>query len=309
MNIEKSKTKGKIFNIQRFSIHDGPGIRTIVFMKGCPLRCLWCSNPESQKLNDEIVYLKSSCRKCKNCELVCKRKAIAVEENRVAINRKICNNCGECIQVCPNRALKKIGEEYTVEEVINEIEKDRAFYVRSGGGVTFSGGEPFFQPSFLLSLLRKCHLNGFHTCVETSGYQQWEIIRELLGEIDLVLYDIKEIDTQKHIKFTGVDNKLITENAKKIANYGVPLVIRIPIIPNLNVDSDSISRFGQFIKELKNIKGIVLVPYHKYGVSKYESLGRNYSLKDIDPPSKECLKKIKESLESYNLNVKIQIGG
>lgn len=309
MNIEKSKTKGKIFNIQRFSIHDGPGIRTIVFMKGCPLRCLWCSNPESQKLNDEIICIKSFCRKCRRCELACKRKAIAVKEDEIVINRKICNNCGECIQICPNKALKKIGKEYTVEEVINEVKKDRAFYSRSGGGITFSGGEPFFQPSFLLSLLNECHSNGFHTCVETSGYQRWEIIRELLEEIDLVLYDIKEIDTQKHIKFTGVDNKLIMENAKKIANCGVPLVIRIPIIPNLNADLDSIFRFGQFIKELKNIKEIVLVPYHKYGVYKYESLGRNYFLKGIDPPSKESLEKIKVNLESYNLNVKIQIGG
>ncbi len=304
--MEKSllSKSGIIFDIQRYSIHDGPGIRTIVFIKGCPLKCPWCANPESQKMTLEIMYSKNLCSLCKRCIEVCSSNALKEVNGRIKVDRELCRVCGKCCQVCLMDARKIVGKRVTVDEVLSVVEKDRIFYERSGGGITLSGGEPLMQPEFSAALLAACKDKGLHTVIETSGYQKWELLWPVIINTDLVLLDIKIMDSSLHKEVIGVPNELILDNAKRISESGKEIIIRIPVIPGYNDSIDNLSNTAEFATKI-GVKEIHLLPYHRLGESKYERLGRKYELKDIKVPSKEYLEHLVDRLQKYNLEIRI----
>lgn len=296
--------QGTVFNIQRYSIHDGPGIRTTVFLKGCPLTCWWCHNPESQELKQEIIYNYKKCIGCGDCINICSNNAIVYNKNRFIRDRIKCNLCGKCAETCPTEAIEMIGRKMTVEEVMKEIEKDMVFYEESGGGVTFSGGEPLMQPEFLESLLDVCKEKGIHTALDTSGYGEWGIISKILKKVDLFLYDIKHIDNDKHMKFTGVSNELILSNLKRLVLGNAEIWIRIPVIPEVNDDEESILEIGKFVLSL-NLEKIFLLPYHNIAADKYKRLGRKYNLPYTSVPKEEQMIEIARKFKKLGLKVKI----
>jgi len=303
--LEKA-TAGIIFNIQRFSVHDGPGIRTTIFFKGCPVRCLWCDNPEGQKADPEMVFWKERCIHCETCIRICPYDAIKTPGRRSKmILKDRCTVCGRCLDTCYSRALEQIGKYVTVDEVLEEVYRDRIFFEASGGGVTASGGEPIAQPEFVTELFRRCKEKQIHTAIETCGYAEWSILEKVLKYTDLVLYDIKDMDPVKHKKFVGVQNKLILENAKKVSSKFIPMVVRIPVIPGYNDREDNIEATERFISELRGVKKVNLLPYHRFGEAKYKRLGLKYRLKGLEPPREEHLQWIKEKMESIGIEVKI----
>jgi pyruvate formate lyase activating enzyme len=300
--------KGLIFNIQGYCIHDGPGIRTIVFFKGCPLRCVWCQNPEGQLFRPEIFLYREKCTGCGRCVPVCPNNAITLYGDKSHTNRELCNGCGKCAEICPNDARILVGKWLTVEETLERVKKDKVFYDSSGGGVTLSGGEPLLQHEFACELLKLCKNSGIHTAIETSGYAEWAIIRKVLEYCDLVLYDFKLMDPILHKKYTGVSNEIILENAKKICSeFSIPVWARIPIIPGYNDSYENLENTAKFISELPkgSITQVNLLPYHRLGESKLDHLERP-SL-SINPPSQEKLSEIKKIFESHGL--KTFIGG
>lgn len=298
-------TKGIIFSIQRYSIHDGPGIRTTVFLKGCPLNCWWCQNPESQLSKQEMVFWEDRCIGCGACSLNCPSGAIQMENKKPVNDKNKCNLCGECSRICPAQAREIIGKKLTVEEIIKEAEKDLVFYEESGGGVTFSGGEPLGQPEFLESLLICCQKKKIHTAVDTSGYISWEILSKISSKVDLFLYDLKIMNSERHKKYTGVSNKVILENLKKLTSVHNNIFVRFPVIPGINDDYQNIKEIGEFLSSLK-IAQVNLLPYHYIGVDKYGRLGRTYKLSTTQPPSEEKLSEISAILRKFNLNVKLR---
>jgi pyruvate formate lyase activating enzyme len=267
-------TQGVIFNIQRYSIHDGPGIRTTVFLKGCPLKCFWCQNPESQKTQPEIFLVRSNCTLCSKCVTVCSSGASSLKEKHSAIDRSRCVGCGKCVAVCPHEARKLVGTFITKDEVIREVLKDVKFYENSGGGVTLSGGEPASQPEFALSILRSCKEAGLHTVLDTCGYVPWLTMERLLRYTDLVFFDIKTIEPRKHRKATGKSNRLILENAKRIARYK-PIRVRVPLVPHFNDSPEEVGGIARFVKEEMGSIEIDLLPYNKLGEVKFERLDRS----------------------------------
>ena len=297
--------KGIVFDIQRFSIHDGPGIRTIIFLKGCPLRCRWCSNPESQKMKPELMYRSDQCIRCGSCFKVCKVGAINLGKEYI-VDREKCTSCGECVLVCPGSALLMKGKTMTVEEVIKEARKDSIQYYRSDGGITLSGGEALVQSEFAKELFKACKAQGWHTAVETEGYTNEEVIRDVMPYVDLVMLDIKSVDPKKHVEFTGVDNKTILRNAKIIQEI-TNTVIRIPVIPEFNASREEITDIIKFVKTLPNVKKVHLLPYHRYGENKYKLLNREYEMKDTKELSDDYKSELKQIVESYGLEC--QIGG
>ena len=292
--------EGLVFDIQRFSIHDGPGIRTIVFLKGCPLSCKWCSNPESQNLNSIVMYQEMNCIHCGRCIAACKKGAISVS-NKEYINRDICTACGECVNVCPASALTLKGKRMTVEQVIKELKKDATNYRRSGGGITLSGGEPLVQSDFSKELLKACKAQGWHTAIETTGYGTSEAIEKVFPYIDLALLDIKNMNSDIHKEYTGVSNEIILENAARISKI-TKTVIRVPVIPEFNSSENSIMEISKFAKTLNNINTIHLLPYHTYGENKYKLLGREYPMKEVRDLSSEEIEGLKKIVESQGMN-------
>jgi len=296
--------KGLIFDIKRYAIHDGPGIRTTIFLKGCNLRCWWCHNPEGQSSEIELAYNINRCRDCKECIEICSENALSWKKH-VIINREKCNLCGKCAENCATEALEIIGKEMSVEEVMREIEKDKAFYDESNGGVTFSGGEPLLQVDFLKDVLLKCKKRNIHTTIDTCGYAPRETIEEILPFVDLFLYDLKIMNKEKHKKYTGVLNDLILDNLKYLVEKNVNIEIRIPIIPSINDDIDNINKIVNFVSSLNGINRISLLPYHEAGSGKYLKLNKEYKIKDIKSPGKEEMEKIKRIFEKHNFKVKI----
>ena len=302
--------KGTIFKIERFAVHDGPGIRTVVFMKGCRLRCLWCSSPESQNMSPEMGYYAEKCAHCGNCVVACSVEAITASSNkRIATVIQRCNHCGECVAICQEGARKLLGEVVSAEEVIHEVEKDSVFYHRSGGGVTLSGGEPTMQPEFATEILRGSLERGFHTAIETSGYVEWEILDKILPYLDLIYIDIKHMSSDKHKKLTGVGNELILENIKKVDEAGakLPLIVRIPVIPAVNDSAENIRKAAEFVGRLRGVERIELLPYHRYGLLMYRVLFRDYTLREVGAPSEELLDDLQNIIRTYHIPV--QIGG
>lgn len=298
-----NSTTGIFFNIQRFSIHDGPGIRTTVFMNGCPLHCFWCQNPESQTLRPEIFFDAEKCKGCGKCVQVCPEQAVEIFEGRSKTNRELCKGNGKCTEVCPNEARNLIGREATAEEVFKEVAADEIFYQKSEGGVTLSGGEPLTQPQFAMSLLKLCKDAGIRTAIETCGYGRWETVRQILNYVDLVLYDFKHMDPVEHEKCTGVSNVLILENAKKIHNeLFIPILARVPIIPGYNDSVMNIEATAKFIAaELGSSIKVHLLPYHRFGETKYERLERPSKSLSIEPPSEEHMSELQRIVESFGL--------
>ena len=270
--IDYEKT-GIVFNIQKFSVHDGPGIRTIVFFKGCPLACKWCSNPESQTAQPVVMLNPRNCVKCGKCQPACLRGAIDYSR-RGYIDREQCVNCGHCASVCYAHALVVSGKTMTVAAVMEEVRKDAVHYRRSQGGVTLSGGEPLLQADFAGELLKACQAHGWHTAIETTGFATEESLLKVIPYVDMVLLDIKHIDAELHKEGTGITNEVILRNALKIAAMAKETIVRVPVIPGFNDDARSIRLICEFAKYLKGVREIHLLPYHKLGANKYESLGR-----------------------------------
>ncbi len=291
---------GTVFDIQRFSLHDGPGIRTIVFLNGCPLSCVWCSNPESQSLKPVIMFREKECIKCGLCVKACKQGAIS-SENQNLIDRDKCIGCGECVNVCPTSALVLKGKKMTVTQLMKELKKDSTTFRRSGGGVTLSGGEPLVQHKFAGELLKACKAMGFHTAIETTGFGSEEAINNVIPYVDDVLLDIKSINTNVHKEFTGVYNETILNNALLISKIS-STTIRVPVIPGFNYSEEAIREIGEFAKTLIGIKKIHLLPYHTFGENKYDLIGENYKLKGIKSLKAEDLENLKKIIESFGFH-------
>lgn len=276
--------KGIVFNIQRYSIYDGPGIRTTVFFKGCNLNCYWCHNPESINIFPEIQFFVFKCTNCKKCIYVCPNSARIFNDSKgVIILREKCTRCGSCIRVCAAKATNWVGKEISVKQVVQEIEKDCIFYKISNGGVTFSGGEPLIQLKFLINLLKKCKERGIHTAVDTAGNLSWKNIRKVIPYVDLFLYDLKLVSKEKHKKVTGICNNRILRNLVLLSKENINIVIRIPIIPGINDSVRETSRIIKFLKKLDNILYIEILNFHQFGAAKYISLGREYYADKIKP--------------------------
>lgn len=297
--------EGLVFDIQRFSIHDGPGIRTIVFLKGCPLSCRWCSNPESQSVKPVIMYQEMNCIHCGRCIAACKRGAININ-NKEYINREICTACGECVNVCPASALTLKGKRMTVEQVIKELKKDAINYRRSGGGITLSGGEPLVQANFSKELLKACKAQGWHTAIETTGFANTEAVENVFPYIDLALMDIKNLNSDIHKKYTGASNEIILENAVRISKI-TKMVVRVPVIPEFNSSEQSILEICKFVKTLNNIDTVHLLPYHTYGENKYKLLGRDYLMKESRNLNSDEIDNLKRIVEDQGFTC--MIGG
>ncbi|HEY42181.1 MAG TPA: glycyl-radical enzyme activating protein [Dehalococcoidia bacterium] len=298
-------TKGVIFNIQTYSIHDGPGIRTTVFLKGCPLRCLWCQNPESQVLQPEIFFDSEKCTGCGKCVQACPNGAIEICDGHSRTNRELCQGSGKCAEVCPNEARNIMGKHVTAGDVFKEVAADSIFYQRSGGGVTLGGGEPLAQPQFAVSLLKLCKDAGIHTALDTCGYARWETMKRVLEYVDLVLYDFKHMDPVEHEKHTEVSNDLILDNVRKIHHdLSIPIIARVPVIPGYNDSIKNIEATSRFITaELGDSTGVHLLPYHKLGETKYDRLERAESAISITPSSEEHMSELQKIFESFGLIV------
>jgi len=297
--------KGTIFDIKRYAIHDGPGIRTTIFLKGCSLRCQWCQNPEGQETNPEIILRSSRCaRECSECVSVCPQDAISKDGNYIKIDKDKCDLCAKCEDVCVYEALEVVGREVTVQEVMNEIEKDKVFFDESGGGITFSGGEPLMQRDFLEVLLKEIRKKDIHVTLDTSGYVSFEDLDRISDKVDLFLYDLKTMDDEKHEKYTGVSNKLILENLSKLAERRKSVAVRIPLISGINDDDQSIHMFVDYLQSLKNIKQIDLLSYHRGGSEKHKRLRKKGSPRTFQTPSDERIEEIKKILSDAGFSVK-----
>lgn len=281
--------KGTVFNIQRFSVNDGPGIRTTVFLKGCMLDCVWCHNPESKSPKPNLMLYKNKCLGCGGCVSACERSLHSFgESGEHYIKRDECIGCGECVKVCTG-ALEMCGEQMSVSDVIAEVVRDESFYKNSGGGMTVSGGEPFMQHAFALALLRAAKERGINTAIETSGYVSPEILREFVPYVDLFLWDYKETDEELHKKFTGVSNKLILSNLELLNSLGARVILRCPLIDGYNYREEHIRQIGILAERLDCVIGVDVEPYHPLGKSKCEAMGEHYELEDMPFLEKEML--------------------
>ena len=295
---------GRIFDIQRFSIHDGPGIRTTVFLKGCPLNCIWCHNPESISAKPVLSFLPDRCIGCGYCFKVCQAGAHQMVDGKHIIDRTKCTACGECAKECYARAIELVGKTVTCEEVMKDVLADRPFYETSKGGMTLSGGEPLIQPDFSEALLTCARDEGLHCCVDTCGQVSWDVFERMLGLVDLFLYDVKDTNPQRHKENTGVDNILIQENLKKLHDAGGKIWIRIPLIPGCNDSDDNLAGMVKLFKNLPNIEAATIMPYHKLGQSKIDRFGLvTRSVLDAKPPSQQKLNHWINTLRSDGVNI------
>lgn len=298
--------KGLVFSIQKFCVHDGPGIRTTVFFKGCPLACPWCHNPESQCYEKEILVNPDLCTLCGRCQAVCPSGAIEIIKGNLTYNQEKCNGCGSCEEHCLRSARQVTGKEYTLESLMQEIEKDRPFYEQSGGGVTFSGGEVMMQIDFVEKLAQRCRDRGISVVIDTCGYVPQKYFERILNYVDLFLYDIKLMNDELHQQFMGKGNKLILDNLKFLSEEGAKINLRIPLIGGVNTDDGHIRGILEMIKDV-SIQSINLLPYHDVAKDKYRKLNKGYDEKKFYIPSDERLTEIKDVFQK--LNYKVQIGG
>lgn len=287
-----------VFNIQRFSLHDGPGIRTTVFLKGCSMRCFWCHNPEGQHPEPELRYFPERCIACGQCVISCPNHAHEMHDGTHIFLREHCELSGKCIETCFSRALQLEGRAMTVDEVMSEILSDRPFYESSGGGVTLSGGEPALSKDFALEILDRCKTHGLHTAIETCGEVPWASLEALLPSTDLIMMDLKHLDESKHQLATGHSNERILSNARRLASSGKTIIFRTPIVPSVNDSEEEIAQIAAFVRELINVRNserqngseeirYELLAFHKLASGKYSSLGLEYKAHNVEPPTKE----------------------
>jgi pyruvate formate lyase activating enzyme len=294
-------TQGYIFNIQRYSIHDGPGIRTTVFLKGCPMRCFWCQNPESQSMQPEILFNEDACNRCGSCVSACPAGAIESDALCAVTDRRKCTGCGICAEVCPTEARKLEGKRISAQEVIDVVLKDRSLYAKSNGGLTVSGGDPTMQPKFAHAILRLAKEHGLHTAIETCGHTDWKILEELLRYTDYLFYDIKTMNPEKHRHGTKYSNALILKNAVKAAQTIQEMHVRCPLIPSFNDSPEDVNAIAEFVvKELKlPYNRFTLLRYNKYAESKYKRLDRESEVLHLEPQSPEMLDKLYAVIGSH----------
>lgn len=304
-------TSGRVFRIERLSSVDGEGLRTVVFLKGCPLKCTWCSTPESHRLSTDFGHKKDKCINCFACVEACPLGAISYDRSQrnFFTDRHACNDCLRCIQACPTSARVAHGRTMTVEALLAEVQRDSIFYFHTGGGMTVSGGEPLMQKDFLIALLRGCQEIGINTAIETCGYAPWNTFVEVLPYLDALYYDLKQMDRLRHMQVTGVGNELILENLQKIdnSNYSIPIIIRLPLIPEINDSDENIDALGWFCKKIKKLSEIQVLPYHRLGIETYHQLSMSYPLASFEPHAEEIVEKKVAILKKMGL--KVRVGG
>ncbi len=295
------KNNGLIFNIQKFSIHDGQGIRTLVFMKGCPLRCKWCCNPESQLFSEDILFVRTKCIGCGYCVKACPQNAIS--EKEFMIDRSKCKSCGECTKVCYANSKKIAGKWVTKREILDELEKDRIVFTNTNGGLTIGGGEPICQPKFVESLLCDARQLSLTTAMESSGHGEWNVIKDIYNHLDELFMDIKCMDTEIHKQLTGVGNELILENAKKIADLGVDITFRIPLIPGSNDSRENIEQTAEFVIGLGGNTKLEILSYHRLGEDKFEWMDREYEMQGLEVPEASHKEELEDLIEDIGCEV------
>jgi len=298
---EQSARKGLVFHIQKFSLHDGSGIRTLVFLKGCPLACKWCANPEGQSHKPELAFRPEKCigtGECNRCRQVCEAGAIWAGEGEgaVEINREVCTDCGRCVDACPSEALELLGRYMSVEELIRIVEEDSSFYARSGGGLTLSGGEPMAQPGYVLQVLETARSRGLHTALETSGLCKWEDLERVCKYVNQIFFDIKILDEEKHEVGTGVGNERILKNLRRLCETfpELPVTVRTPVVPSFNDSPEDIKAIMDLLDDLPGSVGYELLPYHRFGEAKYAQLGMVYTYRGVEPPDAEQMEVLRE---------------
>jgi pyruvate formate lyase activating enzyme len=295
-------TSGIIFDIKRYAINDGPGIRTAIFFKGCPLECWWCHNPEGQSNLPQLMFRSNRCKASKACLQACPQGAISWANGSIT-DWEACDHCGKCAEVCYAGAREMVGRDVSVDELMAEIERDTPFYDQSAGGVTFTGGEPLFQREFLVGTLMACKNQGIHTTVDTSGHAPWEEFELINPLVDLYLYDLKMMDEASHRKYTSVSNRLILANLRNLSNRKAHIIVRIPLVPGVNDDDENLERSASFLASLPCLEGVELMPYHEIGLAKFQALGMKYKLADIRPPTREHIYMAEAIFERYHLPV------
>jgi len=297
-------SSGTLFAIKRYALHDGPDLRVTVFLKGCPLSCLWCHNPEGMSATLGILTLPGKCVGCGECVRACPQNALS-DCGAMLRNMEACSICGTCAEVCPALAHEAVGRQWSVVEVMREIAKELPFFTDTQGGVTFSGGEPLAQPDFLESMLMACEPLGLHRAVDTSGFAPAHIVQRIARHTDLFLFDLKHMDPVMHRRVTGVDNALILSNLRLLAESGAQIQLRMPLIPDVNDDADNIRQTGLFAASLSGVQGIDLLPYHSTARSKYTKLGLPYPGDHIPPSDPQSVSRAVSLLQNCGLNVRI----
>lgn len=296
---------GVVFDIKRYAVHDGPGIRTTVFLKGCPLRCLWCHNPESWYQAPEPSLRASRCQACGRCADSCPHEAIACRDNVAVTDFEKCEVCGQCIDVCPAGAREIVGRSVSVAEIVAEIERDVIFYDESGGGVTISGGEPLMQDTFTTALAAECHARHLHTALDTTCYAPWCVLETLLDNVDLFLCDLKHMDSNAHERLTGVPNDLILENIRRLAQHKKAIILRVPVVPGLNDSEQNLTAIAEFAQELDGVDRLDLLPYNEAMQAKVARLARPYQLWQAKAPDRQRMELLADRLSKSGLSVKI----